>query len=79
MRLDDQPAILERMLLRPEIGVLSDLLPAERLAAIVASGDLLWDGPAVVAFNGAPLAGLFAAAVSGRLESRTLEHRPAER
>lgn len=53
--LDDQPAILERMLVRPEIGVLGDLLQAERLAAIISPGDLVWNGPAVVAFNGAPL------------------------
>ena len=51
----DDPSILERMLARPEIGALSALLPAERLAAIVAPGDLWWSGPAVVAFNGSPL------------------------
>lgn len=55
-RLDDQPSILERMLVRPEIGLLSDLLPPERLAAIVAPHDLLWSGPTVLGFNGSPLA-----------------------
>jgi YVTN family beta-propeller protein len=50
------PSILEHMLARPEISRLADMLPAERLAAIVAPADLLWSGPAVVAFNGSPLA-----------------------
>lgn len=54
-RLDDEPAILERMLVRPEIGTLSDMLAPERLAAITAPQDLLWSGPAVVGFNGSPL------------------------
>ena len=54
--LGDAPAILERLLVRPEIGALADLLPPERLAAIVSSGDLFFAGPAVVAFNGSPRA-----------------------
>lgn len=54
-RLDDDPSILERMLVRPEIATLSDMLPPERLAAIIAPSDLLWSGPSVTAFNGSPL------------------------
>ncbi len=52
--LGDAPSIFEQMLTRPEIGSLSTMLPAERLAAIVASGDLFFCGPGVIAFNGSP-------------------------
>ncbi len=52
--LDGDPSALERLLLRPEIGALATLRPAERRAAVRAPGDLWWNGPAVVAFHGSP-------------------------
>jgi YVTN family beta-propeller protein len=55
-RLGDDPGIFDRMLFRPEVATLADMRPAERLAAIVAGGELLWDGAQVVGFNGRPLA-----------------------
>ncbi len=50
-RADDDPGIFDRMLFRPGVGSFADMRAAERLAAII-SGQLLWIGLAVVAFNG---------------------------
>ncbi len=53
--INTQPGIFDRMLLRSQVGPFAELLDAERLAAII-SDPLLWNGPAVVAFNGSPAA-----------------------
>lgn len=47
----DQPGPFERNLVWPGVGRFAELLRGERLAA-ARSGELLWDGPSVVAFHG---------------------------
>jgi YVTN family beta-propeller protein len=48
-RSGDDPAIFDRMLFRPGVGGFAEMLAAERLAAIVATGRLLWGGAFVTA------------------------------
>jgi len=52
---NDQPAIFDRMLMRPQVGGFTDVRNAERLAAII-SPPLLWKGANLIAFNGAAAA-----------------------